>query len=171
MDYVYFLSQGHYGRPRGFCVILSFLEEIYSKLFFRSCYICIRHSINTHFRLTFIPNLVFHDPTSAVPWTEIGHESDVTGAFQNEIVISNCSPLEIVDFKWVLNKKYQKRSCLANTILVARVWKKKFPMKSTQFRKILPIHFSAKKNKSLWKSWNQMFFFNLYVWSANCNDF
>ena len=82
--------------------------------------------MSTNFRLIYLSNLVFHDPTSAVPWTEIGHahESDVTGAVQNEIVISNCSPLEIVDFKWVLNKKYQKRSCLANTILVARVWKK-----------------------------------------------
>ena len=54
-----------------------------------------------------ISNLVCHDPTSAVPWTEIGNESDVTSAVQNEIVISDCSPLEIVDIRWVLNEKYQ----------------------------------------------------------------
>ena len=77
--------------------------------------------MSTNFRLIYLSNLVFHDPTSAVPGTEIGHESDVTSAVENEIVISDCSPLEIVDFKWVLNEKYQQRSYWANTILVALV--------------------------------------------------
>ena len=31
MDYVYFMSPGHYGRPGGFRVILFFEEEIHSK--------------------------------------------------------------------------------------------------------------------------------------------
>ena len=50
-------------------------------------------------------------------------------------------------------------------------WEKKFHLRFTKFRKILPIHFLAKKNQILWKTWKQMHFFNLYVWSANYSDF
>ena len=49
--------------------------------------------------------------------------------------------------------------------------KKKFHLRFTKFRKILPIHFSAKKIKSYGKLESKCISFNLYVWSANCNNF
>ena len=67
MDYVYLISSGHYARPRRFHDIFLFEEDIHSKYIFRSCYIFIRHGIDNHLRLSFIPNLVFHDPCSTVP--------------------------------------------------------------------------------------------------------
>ena len=51
------------------------------------------------------------------------------------------------------------------------VFEKKFHRRFTKFRKILPIHFSAKKIKSYGKVESKWIFFNLYVWSANCNNF
>ena len=51
------------------------------------------------------------------------------------------------------------------------VFEKKFHLRFTKFRKILPIHFSAKKIKSYGKLESKCIFFNLYVWSANCNNF
>ena len=47
--------------------IFLFEEDIHSKYIFRSCFIFIRHGIDNHLRLSFIPNLVFHDPCSTVP--------------------------------------------------------------------------------------------------------
>ena len=49
------------------CSSKTFSWHIHSKYIFRSCYIFIRHGIDNHLRLSFIPNLVFHDPCSIVP--------------------------------------------------------------------------------------------------------
>ena len=39
---------------------------------------------------------------------------------------------------------------------------KKFHLRFTKFRKILPTHFSANKIQILWGTWKQMHFFNLW---------
>ena len=89
---------------------------------------------------------------------------NVTGAVQNEIVISNCSPLEIVDFKWVLNKKNQKRSCLANTILVARVWKKSSLWNLHNSGKYYQFTFRPKKIKA-YRNLEIKCFFSIYMFN------
>ena len=50
-------------------------------------------------------------------------------------------------------------------------WEKKFHLRFTKFRKILPIHFSDKKIKFYGKLESKCIFFNLYVWYANHSDF
>ena len=102
---VYSVSSGHYGRPRGFHDISLYREDIYPNEIFRSCYIYIRHCIDNHFRLSSIPNLVFHDPSSYVPRRSIGRLSNVTSTVENEIVGFCCSPFKVVKFKWISNKK------------------------------------------------------------------
>ena len=62
-----------------------------------------RHGIDNHLRLSFIPNLIFHDPCSTVPRRSVGHFSSVTSRVESEIAISDCSPFEWVKFKWKSN--------------------------------------------------------------------
>ena len=46
---------------------ISFWRRYTFKVHFQVMFIFIRHGIDNHLRLSFIPNLVFHDPCSTVP--------------------------------------------------------------------------------------------------------
>ena len=65
--------------------------------------------------------------------------------------ISDCSPLEIVDFKWLLNEKYAWRSCWANTMKMAHAGKKSSTSDLHNSGKYYQFTFRPKKIKSYGK--------------------
>ena len=49
--------------------------------------------------------------------------------------------------------------------------KKKVPPQIYKIQENITNSLFGQKNQNLWKTWKQMHLFNLYVWSAFCNDF
>ena len=90
--------------------------------FCKLCYIYItRHDIDNHFRLSFIPNLVFHDPSSDVPRRSIGHLSNVTSTVstaESDIGFFYCSRFKLVEFKWIYDKERDKMGCWVYKMLM-----------------------------------------------------
>ena len=84
------------------------------------------------------------------PLLSQGHKLAMS-AFENEIVISDCSPLEIVDFKWLLNEKYAWRTCWANTMKMAHAGKKSSTSDLHNSGKYYQFTFQPKKIKSYGK--------------------